>query len=235
MKKNKFKIIVALLSFILPCLTACEEDYNNNQTALDFGTVKFKEPFTGILESRPNILVESMKYPPYSWAIPDTLNFEKTAEIEVNEEFLRGKVCAKFALVDKNGQPYKKAQFWINNTPIEKYEFIPTQKITRLKIKGIIDPSVGETDISGNLMVLSKDIDLINNKSVSAEKSVVMDWNIHQMISTNWFLWFLWFMTILLIIAIIVLLVMGLIKLFFLFSLLVNMNSLINICFNRKK
>lgn len=213
MKKNKFKIFVVLLSFILPCLISCNEEYNNKRAALDFGTVKFKEPFTGILKSRPNILVESIKYPPYSWVIPDTLSFEKTAEIEVNEEYLRGNVRTKFALVDFNGQPYKKAKFWINNTPIEKYEFIPKQENTRLKIKGIIDPSIGETDISGNLIVLSKGLDLINNRSVSTEKSVVMDWNIHQMISINWLLWFLWLLSILLIIALIILLVIGLLKL----------------------
>lgn len=235
MKMKNFKIIIALLSFTLPCLISCDEEYNNNKAGLDFGTVRFKEPFTGILKSRPNILVESIKYPPYSWVIPDTLSFEKNAEIEVNEEYIRGNVRTKFALVDYNGQPYKKVKFWINNTPIEKYEFIPKQKNTRLKIKGIIDPSIGETDISGNLIVLSKGLDLINNKSVSTEKIVVMDWNIHQMISINWLLWFLWLLSILLIIALIVLLVIGLLKLLSYIFLLLKVSNLAQFHFNRNK
>lgn len=122
-------------------LTSCKSE-PDNKAAMEFGTVRFKEPFVGILESRPAILEKSLEYPPFSWFVPDTATVMKTMKVEVNDEFLRGKIDAKFALVGTDGRPYDGLTFQMGNIPIGDYVFKPTQSDNRIAVTCRVTPSI---------------------------------------------------------------------------------------------
>ncbi len=192
-------------------LTSCEKK-PEVKAAVEFGTVRFKEPFVGVLKLRPAILEKSLKYPPYSWFVPDTVTVMKTMKVEVNDEFLRGKIDAKFALVGPDGRPYDGVTFKMGNIPIEDYVFKPVQSDNRIAVTCRVNPSIGNADLTGNVIVSSKGLDLVNGLAVSTDETAVMDWHITQKQKVNWPLWLVWLITALLILALVLLILYFIVK-----------------------
>lgn len=192
-------------------LTSCEKK-PEVKAAVEFGTVRFKEPFVGVLKSRPAILEKSLKYPPYSWFAPDTATVMKTMKVEVNDEFLRGKIDAKFALVGPDGRPYDGVTFKMGNIPIEDYVFKPVQSDNRIAVTCRVNPSIGNADLTGNVIVSSKGLDLVNGLAVSTDETTVMDWHVTQKQKVNWPLWLVWLITALLVIALVLLILYFIVK-----------------------
>lgn len=192
-------------------LTSCKSE-PDNKAAMEFGTVRFKEPFVGILKSRPAILEKSLEYPPFSWFVPDTLPVVKTMKVEVNDEFLRGKIDAKFAIVGTDGRPYDGVTFQMGNIPIEDYVFKPTQSDNRIAVTCRVSPSIGDADLKGNVIVSSKGLDLVNGLAASTDETAVMDWHITQKQKVNWPLWLVWLITALLVIALVLLILYFIVK-----------------------
>lgn len=217
-------------------LTSCKSE-PDNKAAMEFGTVRFKEPFVGILKSRPTILEKSLEYPPFSWFVPDTLPVVKTMKVEVNDEFLRGKIDAKFAIVGTDGRPYDGVTFQMGNIPIEDYVFKPTQSDNRIAVTCRVSPSIGDADLKGNVIVSSKGLDLVNGLAASTDETTVMDWHITQKQKVNWPLWLVWLITALLVIALVLLILYFIVKfiIFILKYILSALKSIIDAVTKRLK
>ena len=129
MKHLKLIIYLCLTVVFISCSSNDEEDAT---TTFDFGEVSFDEPFVGLLKSRPQILVESLQYPPFSWAAPDTTLIERTFEVTFNEECLRSKSQAIIQFTDEIGTPYSGIDVYCNDT------LCPMGKIT---VKAATDTS----------------------------------------------------------------------------------------------
>lgn len=196
------KISVLTIAAML-LLISCRKQ-NDTASTLDFGTHGFKEPFVGILKNHPSILEKSLNYPPFSWFTSDTVVVKKTIEIEVNDEFLRGNVDSKFAFVGVDGQPFTGVTILLNGISSDDYVFKPVSGLSRIEATCRVDPSVGDADINGSILVMSKGIDLINNKPASTDVMNVMEWHVKQDYGVNWFLWLLWLLTIALILGLLV-------------------------------
>lgn len=194
MKRIHILIILSVL------LMSCSKTETSQITVFDFGKGEYEEPFRGILKSKPEILEKSLKYIPYKWLAPDTLYLNKSFIIEFNEDAIRSEANAVLTFVDNEYKPIKILSFYVNGEAISDNSFTvkadSLEKVLNVSCK--VDPSLREM-ISGKLLLKSRELDLINSKSIQQEVTDLAVWTIEQEYNSPWILWFLWLISTILI------------------------------------
>ncbi|MBO7480622.1 MAG: hypothetical protein J6T63_00780 [Bacteroidales bacterium] len=222
------RLIRLIILFILPIsLISCNEE-RGKICNFDLGEGEFEEPFRGFLSSKPEILVKSLDYPPFSWLMSDTVVLSKQIEISFNEEAVRSKSTATIAICSNSYKPFDQVMVYCNDTLLIDNTYLTTAtiepKILDLKIK--IHPDFGEQIAEGFIMVNGNNIDEVNGHSLKDGLHPVEKLAFSQRIGWPLWIWILWILIALLIIAIIIFIIYLIVKFIkALFSGLGNMTT----------
>jgi len=171
----------------------------------NFGTAKFKEPFSWLLSARQRFFVKSLDYPPFNWFLPDTVILEKTIKIRFNSEAVRANSQAEIAFLDENGKPVKGITFFVNDKPSRdgkiRMEAL-SETDTTIKVGIRFNPADGNRLIdNGYVVVKQRNIDLINTEKISQRRTAIAHWKAEQALTGNVALWISWILCILLLTA----------------------------------
>ena len=202
MKKHISIYLLSLLTSIFIC--SCSDDFTT--PVYDLGSKTFEEPFVGLLKNRPSILEKSLKYPPFSWLISDTVSFRKDFEVTFNEECLRSKTEVTFYMTDPLDQMYKGADIFYNGKKIENGRFTLTADslVKNISLEYRIHPQLGDYTSIGNIQITAKELDKVNGLDLSQEAQIVGIWECQQEIGWPIMIWLLWLVILIALIALIV-------------------------------
>lgn len=201
MKKIAHHILLAVVAMLI--MASCSSNLDNKELPLfDFGTTIYEEPFVGILESKPNILVKSMQYLPYKWVVSDTTHLEKTFEITFNEESLRSQSEATLMFRDLRYNPIKDITFYYNGKICQNGELTikADEPVKTVNLSLVISPSLKDVLVEGCLLIKGTELDFVNEHSLVQESNLISNWQCDQGIEWPIMLWLLWLLTIILII-----------------------------------
>ena len=209
MKNTIISLLIAVISLGVVSCSKEKSDVviDENILVFDFGTGEFNEPFVWFLESRPNILVCSLKYPPFLWFVSDTVMLHKNLEINFNEECLRSSSHATLYLVDLLYRPLNQEITVFNDTSLLQdasfgVKADSLQQYTHLVLK--ISPLQGDTIAHGPILINGSEIDVINGDTIQRSQTSIAHWKYQQKIGWPIMIWLLWLLCVLIIIAIIV-------------------------------
>ena len=206
-----------LILSILPILfwVSCDEE-RAKVCNFDFGEGEYEEPFRGFLSSKPDILVKSLEYPPFSWLKSDTLVLNRKIEISFNEECIRSKSKAKITFCSTSYKPFENVKIYCNDTLLQNntYYTKATSDPIVLDIKIKIHPDFGEQLANGFIMVYGTDIDEVNGTSLTEEgMHPVEKLAFSQKIGWPIMIWLLWLLIVIIIIIAIIFIIYLIIKL----------------------
>lgn len=207
------RIIFAVCIGILT-LTSCSSD--EIKLPFDFGEGDFEEPFVGLLKSKPEVLVKSLDYFPFSLLSPDTLTFENEYEVVVNKECLRSRSSVTLQFRDTLYNPVDGVDFYVNGKLANNGDIsFPLDALAKVfSVKMVLSPSLGDTTLVGNIYVLGDELDEVDVQSANGygDTSVMLQyspvklstWQCHQEIGWPLLLWILWLLTALVCLAIVI-------------------------------
>ena len=211
MKQSVYLLLIAFFA------VACENSTSDELAVFDFGKGKYKQPFVGWLKSEPEILVKSLKYPPYKWFAPDTLVLGAEFNIDFNDESVRSKSSATLRFADTLAHPVSGVEFFCNEQPIRDGGIAVDASDNdrrHVKIKCKVQPKVGERRVVGYLIADGNELDEINEIPLQHEQNVVAKWSLEQKYGWPIMLWLLWALTVALILVALYFLIKGLVLLF---------------------
>lgn len=210
----KQSVYLLLMAFFV---VACNNSTSDELAVFDFGKGKYKQPFVGWLKSEPEILVKSLKYPPYKWFAPDTLVLGAEFNIDFNDESVRSKSSATLRFADTLAHPVSGVEFFCNEQPIRDGGIAVEASDNdrqHVKIKCKVQPKVGERRVVGYLIADGNELDEINEIPLQHEQNVVAKWSLEQKYGWPIMLWLLWALTVVLILVALYFLIKGLVLLF---------------------
>lgn len=211
MKSIKYFFIS--MGVILSFFSCSTNNYSKEEAlpSFDFGEGTYEEPFTGLLKGKPEVLVKSLQYPPFSWVAPDTVSLEKTFSITFNEECLRSHSEAIIQFRDSSYAPLEGVQIYANGQLCtnEEIKIKADSDNKDITLKLVISPSWGEGALNGQVLIQGKELDKANSVTLQQENNVVANWTATQKIGWPILLWLLWFVGLVLLIALVVLLLWG--------------------------
>lgn len=187
------------------CLYSCSSKSNNNTLEeYDFGVEKYKEPFA-FLPSKPSFLVKSLEYTP-KWFLSDTITLEKKFVIGFNEDSKRYSSRATLVFLDSLGNVPSGVKVYFNNRHYENNIFtVDSEKLEQeVSIKIKINPELGKRSIGGGIVLLSDDIDIINDTIMNDSEVLIGTWKAKQEIGWPIMLWLVWFFILYILIVIVV-------------------------------
>ena len=205
MKKTILTSVVVLLFLCIAIvLQECNEKnfvYKDTDTYYDMGSGIYREPFVGILSSRPKILVWTLDIPPYKYFVDDTLRFKRDFNVEFNDESIRyykqiGKE-SNIKFIPQDGVRYTPSNIKI------------AAKGNKLQFSTVcsISPSLGDIVTTTKMELFDAAVDEINSQQIAPNGyAKVKDCRAEQQIGKPWVLWYLWLLTAILPIVIIILL-----------------------------
>ncbi len=210
---KKLFLILSILPILF--LVSCDEE-RAKVCNFDFGEGEYEEPFRGFLSSKPDILVKSLEYPPFSWLKSDTVVLNKKIEISFNEECIRSKSTVKISFCSTSYKPFENVKIYCNDTLLQNNTYYTKatsdHKILDIKIK--IHPDYGEQLANGFIVVYGTDIDEVNGISLTEEgMRPVEKLAFSQKIGWPIMTWLLWILIVIIIIIVIIFIIYLIVKL----------------------
>lgn len=201
MKKYILIYLLGLLTSGFIC--SCSDDFIT--PIHDMGCKTYNEPFVGILKSKPSILEKSLKYPPFSWFVSDTVSFKKDLEVTFNEECLRSKTEVTFYMTDSLDQIYKGASIFYNGKEIEngRFTLVADSLVKNISLEYVFNPQLGDYTSIGNIQITAKELDKVNGQDLTQESKIIGIWKCEQEIGWPIIIWLLWILVLLLFFSII--------------------------------
>ena len=197
MKRTLKTIGIVLLLFVFAVmLEKCgKQDYHSSDTStyFDLGTGTYREPFVGILSSRPKILVWSMSIPPYKYFADDTLRFRRDFNIEFNDESIR-----YYEQKKEQSQIVFKSQSGVRFSPSI---INVTAQAGQMHFSTLctISPELGDVVATSIMEINNAAVDEVNSTKVSSTGyASIKTCRAAQKIRRPWVLWYLWLLTALL-------------------------------------
>ena len=194
------------------CFLSCSWDNEETLPYFNFGEATYKEPFVGLLKSRPKILVKSLQYPPFSWVAPDTVTFKKKFDVTFNNECIRSKSEALVQIKDSLYMPVKGLTVNMNGQFCsEGYFTITADSLSKkVALQFVLSPSAGDTVFNGLILVHGKELDKANGVDLQHESNVVASWKAEQKIGWPILLWLFWLICLVLLLALVIAILWGL-------------------------
>ena len=185
-------LIYCVILFVVCSLESCKE--NKEQLPLfDFGSETFDEPFVGLLSSRPEILVKSLDYPPFSWLMSDTVSFSKELEIEFNEDCIRSKSSVRLYVTDTLFSTINGVRIYFNNRRVSNCFSISADSLLKSgSLRIVIRPELKDTILTGYILAEGSDVDVVNNIDLQNTNNIVATWKSRQKIGWPILIWLLW-------------------------------------------
>jgi len=197
-------IIFSLIISI--ALISCKEVNTKKLETFDWGKGIYEEPFVGLFESRPSILVNSLNYPPFKWLVSDTIELNKKFEITINEECIRSNSKLALEFADSLGRPFDGISFVVNNKRISdnRIDIKCEEESQVLDVTIRISPIQKERLFNGFIVAKPIELDVINDMNLSQEANVIATWKCEQEFGYPIWLWCLWLILTIIIVALIV-------------------------------
>lgn len=193
------KYFFAVVGFSL-CFLSCSSEKEETLPWFNFGEAVYDEPFVGLLESRPWILVKSLQYPPFSWVAPDTVTFKKKLDVTFNNECIRSKSEALIQFKDSLYMPVRGVIVSMNGKSCPDGDFtVSADSISKkVSLQLVISPAAGDTVFNGFVLIRGKELDKANGVDLQQENNVVASWTAKQEIGWPILLWLFWLIAALL-------------------------------------
>lgn len=177
------------------------------ESSLDFGSVTFKEPLVGLFKA--DIFRKSLRFWPYSLAVPDTAVYTSGAILSFNDEAVRSNSSIRLNLLDENNKSMSEQEgfgYTSGTLPASK-----DGKEFRMDYKVI--PALGNIKFSGKIIAETTAVDSVGNVAVKTGQDQVGVWQLSQVIEPNVLAWVLWIVSILLLLLLAYLLIILIVKL----------------------
>lgn len=197
-------IIFSLIISIV--LLSCKEVNTKELETFDWGKGIYEEPFVGLFESRPSILVNSLNYPPFKWLVSDTIELNKKFEITINEECIRSNSKLALEFTDSLGRPFDGISFIVNNKRISdnRIDIKCEEESQVLDVTIQISPIQKERLFNGFIVAKPIELDVINDMNLSQESNVIATWKCEQEFGYPICLWGLWLILTIIVVALVV-------------------------------
>ena len=197
-------IIFSLIISI--ALISCKEVNTKKLETFDWGKGIYEEPFVGLFESRPSILVNSLNYPPFKWLVSDTIELNKKFEITINEECIRSNSKLALEFTDSLGRPFDGISFVVNNKRISdnRIDIKCEEESQVVDVTIRISPIQKERLFNGFIVAKPIELDVINDMNLSQEANVIATWKCEQEFGYPIWLWCLWLILTILVVALVV-------------------------------
>lgn len=182
-----------LLVFTIFVLIGCshKEENNKEDVLIDFGEGTYR-PTPFFLD---NII-------PFSWmGRPDSVKKETEVIISFNEDAIRSKSKANLFLADSKGNRIKGVQ--ISNGIDEDFLINAKKENATIPIRITVDPMIGDSLLTGSIMVVGDKLDEVNDTALMASATPVGYWQLTHKTGINWWRWFMLILIVALAIVII--------------------------------
>lgn len=190
--------LIYIILFIAFGFVSCKQEDSEKVPLFDFGIGEYEEPFIGIFNDRPIILLKSLEYNPFKWLLSDTVVLSKNLIIDFNEESLRSHSKVIISFVDSMYQDINELDFFINNEPFinNRYSISADSLVKHIQIQCKIHPRFKNKQVSGFLIATGSQLDVLNSVALQQEHNIVANWRIEQKIGWPLILWLLWIITL---------------------------------------
>lgn len=177
------------------------------ESSLDFGSVTFKEPLVGLFKA--DIFRKSLRFWPYSLAVPDTVAYTSRVILSFNDEAVRSNSSIKLNLLDENNKSMSEQEgFGYTSGTLsaskDGKEFLMDYKVI---------PALGNIKFSGKIIAETTAVDSVGNVAVKTGQDQVGVWQLSQEIEPNVLAWIMWIVSILLLLLLAYWLIILIIKL----------------------
>lgn len=176
---NYYLVFLLGISFSLFSCSSSEEEA---LPWFDFGEATYDEPFVGLLKSRPEFLVKSMQYPPYSWVAPDTVTFTKDLDITFNGECIRSKTEAVIQFRNSSYVAFDGITLESNGDLCENGELrLQADSLwKKVNLRLTISPVLGDSVFDGVVLIRGHELDKANGVELQQDNNVVAHWTAKQ-------------------------------------------------------
>ena len=173
---------------------------------LDFGSVSFKEPLVGLFKA--GIFRKSLRYWPYSLAVPDKAVYTSKVTLTFNDEAVRSNSAIRLNLLDEDNKPMSETEgFGYTSGALSASkggsDFLFGYKVI---------PALGNRQFSGKIIAETTAVDSVCNVAVKTGQDQVGVWRLSQEIEPNVLAWILWIVSILLLLLLAYLLIILILK-----------------------
>lgn len=199
------------LTLLLSCVSCTNKDSQNTETGIvqsDLGTEQFNEPIVGT-SKRPESLINFLNSPfvKWAWTNCDTITFTRQYEITYNDDAVRNKSKLNlYPVCNTSG-----VELWLNGKKSTKQSPLSLAahlgKSDTITLEIMVPPSIGDSILSGQVIIDSNSIDEANGIALSQDSTEAINWKAEQKI--GWPI-LLWSFIIILIIVLILILVLAL-------------------------
>lgn len=195
MKKYVLWIVIGCINcFCFSCSKDKPHEYENLAT-LDFGE--------GVYRPNPFKILDNL--PPFSWlGMPDSVKMETELAIQFNEDAIRSHSSGKLMFLDSNGN--KNSGIHIGSPSTNSHIIFSEHGQVIVPIIYTVNPSVGDTILSGSIAVIGTDLDMVNDTELTSIVNPIANWTLKHRIGINWVRWII----LVLIVVVIILILYGL-------------------------
>ena len=201
---------IIYIAFTILVFSSCGRNYAD----YDFGEFEFKDPFCGIEEEyRPEFLIKTLEYPPFSWFMEDsTYNEAFLFHVEFNEECVRDKSPVEFCITDKDGNVINCLSIECEGKVTHNGFFYvyPNSKEKDIQILVNAPFEIGDTTFVGTIAVNRYTVDEVNEVELSNSYESIGSFYFKHEISWNWPIVIMWLLCVLFVGYLIFLILKGL-------------------------
>ena len=203
-------VIIKFFSIILcvSVIVSCSKKEPNSKPSEETAMIDFGE---GVYRPNPFEFLDNV--PPFSWlGMPDSVVGQSEITISFNEDAVRSKSYGTVYLADANGNRIEGIH--IGDKGESEIDFVASDKEVTIPVTFRVNPEVGDSLLTGSIMVIADKLDVVNDTEVMSYATPVAGWQMKHQIGINWWRWLLLILVAALILAIIFLIGYGLVKAF---------------------
>lgn len=175
----KFFSILLCVSVIVSCSKKEPDGKPSEETAMvDFGE--------GVYRPNPFKFLDNV--PPFSWlGMPDSVVGQSEITISFNEDAVRSKSSGTIFLADASGNRIERIQ--IGDKGQSEIDFVASDKEVTIPVTFRVNPEVGDSLLTGSIMVIADKLDVVNDTEVMSYATPVAGWQLKHQIGINWWRW----------------------------------------------
>lgn len=194
---KKLLYFLCLIITLVSCSDSSKDPYS-----IDFGKVKYRDIFDG--HKGCDFFRNHLEYFPFRWTKSDTVVSTKNIEIQFNKDCVRSGTEVGLLIADKNQKINDGLDVMIDGVDCTNRTFnvSATDTLQELSISLRVNPSLGDTVLSGHIFASSDNLEIANEVNMNGI-SPISQWTVRQVIKLNWWYWIIWLLFLIIIVALI--------------------------------
>jgi len=203
---KKLLYFLCLIITLVSCSDSSKDPYS-----IDFGKVKYRDIFDG--HKGCDFFRNHLEYFPFRWTKSDTVVSTKNIEIQFNKDCVRSGTEVELLIADKNQKINDGLDVMIDGVDCANRTFnvSATDTLQELSISLRVNPSLGDTVLSGHIFASSDNLEIANEVNMNGI-SPISQWTVRQVIKLNWWYWIIWLLFLLILLFLTFLIVMLIIE-----------------------